>query len=138
MKALQLIFTLVIVGCGTTAMAQSSATPPTSYTDKLMPEIEVGTLMCKDDHGKLIKCNGDEFDRIAGLATSSPYITINKKDPKDTAPGFVAKAVGDIAVGDYVKAAADGLVQKCDSKVNAIAKVVSASGNEIRVRLLSK
>jgi hypothetical protein len=137
MKTLKSTLTLLAVGFSFSAMAQNGTPPPKSYNDKLMPEVQIGTLMCKDDYGKLMKCNGDEFDQIAGFATSSPYITINKKDSKDTEVGFIALGNGSLSVGDYVSSAPNGLVAKCE-KQNAYAKVSSISGNSIRVKILSK
>ena len=137
MKALRFTLMLVLTGFGTSVVAQNAATPTKSYTDKLMPEIEVGTLMCKDYYGKLVKCTGDEFDKIAGFATSSPYITVNKKDTKDAEAGFVALTEGSLSVGDYVSAAPEGKIAKCDME-NAYAKVISVSGKTVRVRILTK
>lgn len=137
MKTLKITLTLILASLGSSVLAQNGAQPPKSYTDKLMPEIEIGTLMCKDDHGKLMKCNGDEFDQIVGFATSTPYITCNKKDPKDREVGFVALTNGNLNIGDYVSASKNGLVSNCD-KENAYAKVVAANGESIRVRVLSK
>lgn len=137
MKTLKITLTLVLASLGFSVLAQNGAPPPKSYTDKLMPEIEIGTLMCKDDHGKLIKCNGDEFDHIAGFATSSPYITCNKKDPKDSEIGFIALSDEQLSVGDYVNASENGKVSKCNKEI-AYAKVMAVNGRSIRVRVLSK
>ena len=137
MKTLRFTLTLFLAGIGTSLMAQSGTTPPKSYTDKLMPDVAIGTLMCTDDFGKLMPCNGDEFDQIAGFATNAPYITLNKKDPKDSELGFQALGSGDLAVSDYVKPAANGKIQKCE-EAEAYAKVVSISGTGPRVRILSK
>ena len=137
MKTLRFTLTLFLTGLGVSSMAQNSATPPKSYTDKLMPDVEIGTLMCKDDHGKYIKCNGDEFDQIAGFVTNSPYITLNKKDPKDTEPGFLAIPDGDVEVGDYIQASGNRLIRKCE-QAEAYAKVIALAGDKVRVRRLCK
>lgn len=136
MKTLKFTLTLILASLGSSVLAQNGIEPPKSYADKLMPDIEIGTLMCKDDHGKLMKCNGDEFDQIVGFATSTPYITCNKKDPKDTEVGFIAKPEGRLTVGDYVRASKNGKVSKCDKEI-AYAKVVAVNGQSLRVRIIS-
>ena len=82
---------------------------------KTMEGVQLGTLMCQDEKGKMIICSGNEFEKILGFATNFPYVTVNKpQNATDKKDEFSAFASGAIKKGDYVTAGKNGTVIRCE------------------------
>lgn len=107
---------------------------------KTIEGVQLGTLMCQDENGKMIICSGNEFEKILGFATSVPYVTVNKpqiaSDKKDE---FSAFASGAIKKGDYVTAGKNGTVIRCeksDFPYGVAMEDATSDGQKIIVKIL--
>lgn len=88
----------------------------------MIPSAKVGSLMCEDANGNMIVCSGDEFEKVIGFATSTPYVTVNKRSKGENQDTFDGFASGEISVGDYVSAGPNGTVKRCDNVAFAYGK----------------
>lgn len=129
---------------GSSAIAQQSAELPKGYTDKLMPEAQIGMLMCEGVDGKMKACTGSLEETVLGIITNTPYVTLNKPSADSSSrfifSAMVSASAGNVGKGDFLKAGADGkLVRTVDSVfAYAVALEDAASDKVIRVKVISK
>ncbi|MGE0637896.1 MAG: hypothetical protein AB7P01_15745 [Bacteroidia bacterium] len=120
MKKILFPIVLLVLSTLNYAYAQSTngAQPPKGYTERIIPGVEIGKLMCEDENGKMVICSGNEFEKILGFATNVPYVTVNKpqhaSDKKDEFSAFASTASGKISKGDYLTAGKNGTVVRCE------------------------
>lgn len=102
--------------------------------------VQLGTLMCEDENGKMVICSGNEFEKILGFATSIPYVTVNKpQNSTDKKDEFSAFASGKISKGDYVTAGKNGTVIRCekaDFPYGVAMEDATSDGEKIIVKIL--
>ncbi len=102
--------------------------------------VQLGTLMCEDENGKMVICSGNEFEKILGFATNVPYVTVNKpQNASDKKDEFSAFASGTIKKGDYVTAAKSGTVIRCekaDFPYGVAMENATSDGQRIIVKIL--
>lgn len=105
---------------------------------------KIGNLICLDDYGNYIICAGDEFEKILGFCTNTPYITVNKAkgDNKITEhKGLASFAKGKIVEGDYLCPCEEnpGQVVRCEKTDYPYAKAMEApdkKGALFKVKIL--
>jgi hypothetical protein len=107
---------------------------------KTMEGVQLGTLMCQDENGKMVICSGNEFEKILGFATNVPYATVNKpQHPSDKKDEFSAFASGKISKGDYVTAGKNGTVIRCeksDFPYGVAMQDANTDGQKIIIKIL--
>jgi len=94
-----------------------------------------GQLICVDDYGNYIICTGDEFEKILGFCTNTPYITVNKAkgDNKITEhKGIASFEKGKIKIGDYLCPCKKnpGQVVRCKKKNNPYARALETPSGQ--------
>lgn len=128
--------TFMIVAITAAANAQSTADNAglqARMSENMVAGARIGSLVCENANGKMALCSGDEFERVLGFATSTPYVTINKRpkgENQDTFEGFASMAGGEISAGDYICAGPNGTVKRCDNAAFAYGKAQSSASSE--------
>jgi len=109
-----------------------------------IPEAKIGELICLDDYANYIICNGNEFQKILGFCTNTPYITVNKAKSNNKITehkGIASFEKGKIKNGDYLCPCKKnpGQVVRCKKKNNPYAKALEApsyQGDLFMVKIL--
>ncbi len=108
--------------------------------DNKVKGVQLGTLMCEDENGKMVICSGNEFEKILGFATNVPYVTVNKpQNASDKKDEFSAFASGKINKGDYLTAGKNGTVIRCaksDFPYAVALEDATSEGQKISVKIL--
>lgn len=140
----KILFPIVLLVLSTLNYAYSQsmtgAQPPKEYNERIIPGVQLGTLMCEDENGKMVICSGNEFEKILGFATNVPYVTVNKpQNASDKKDEFSAFASGKINKGDYVTAGKNGTVIRCEKSDFPYAVALedaTSEGQKMRVKIL--
>lgn len=143
----KILFPIVLLVLSTLNYAYSQsmtgAQPPKEYNERIISGVQIGTLMCEDENGKMVICSGNEFEKILGFATNVPYVTVNKpqtpSDKKDEFSAFASTTSGKISKGDYLTAGKSGTVIRCEKADFPYAVALedaSSEGQKIRVKIL--
>lgn len=104
---------------------------------------QVGSLICEDAQGQRVVCSGAMEETVLGLATSVPYVTINKPaDPKASKfifDALVSAAEGVVSKGDLLKAGKGGKLVLTDDAAQAYAVALNdvTGDGVIKVKLLT-
>lgn len=123
MKSNIILIMLIGLGLGTKAQ-QTGVQVPLALKNRIMEGIQLGSLMCYNEKNQLCLCQGKQNENIAGLATSTPYITINKPAEKainkDEFISLVSTSNGKINKGDFLISGLNGQLIKGD-QIGAVA-----------------
>jgi hypothetical protein len=137
-----LITAFVFVGVN--VFAQQSAELPKGYTDRLLPDAQIGMVMCDGEDGKLSPCSGALEETVLGIVTNVPYVTLNKPSSQGESKfifnALVSDENGSIVRGDYLKAGKDGKLVKTEDSTSAYAVALeSADGSRLmKVKVIKK
>ncbi len=97
-------------------MAQNAAEQPISMKRRILEGVQLGSLMCYNEQNLLCLCQGKPDENIAGIATNTPYITINKPAvnaiKKDEFEALVSNLNGTVIKGDYLVPGPNGQLVK--------------------------
>jgi hypothetical protein len=138
------IVLLIVLTLPTIAVAQNAAELPKSYVDRIMPDVQLGTLICENAEGKRVLCSGDVEETILGIATNVPYVTINKPAAPNSSKfifdALVSTANGKISKGDYLSASSGGTLAKASSVELAYAVAIedASEAKKIKVKVLKR
>ena len=145
MKTILNLFALCFFFTVTQSTAQNSdsnAELESRLAEHTIDGVTLGTLMCEDGNGDMIICTGDEFEKVLGFATSTPYVTVNKR-PKnqnqDTFSGYASMEAGIVSIGDYVCPSKEGKLKRCEKIDMPYARAISSASSEnseLLVRIL--
>ena len=147
-----LLLAMIVLTVSVPAMSQTTASSADELDqileqkrdERMIPGVEIGTLICVDENGKWKICSGSEYEEIKGFATTIPYVNANKVPPGESKTDFTGIAsisAGVISPGDYLCACEknSGMVKRCDKTDFPYAKAISganATGEKFKVKLL--
>lgn len=145
LTALPLIFFCLSTNAQTTFLSSENLDQAIAQRmeENKVKGVQLGTLMCEDENGKMVICSGNEFEKILGFATNVPYVTVNKpqnaSDKKDEFSAFASTVSGNIRKGDYLTAGKNGTVIRCaksDFPYAVALEDATSEGQKISVKIL--
>ena len=136
------ILTIILAMFTLGIMAQNSAEQPIAMKRRILDGVQLGSLMCYNEQNLLCVCQGKPNENIAGIATNTPYITLNKPaanaTKKDEFVGMVSNLNGNINKGDFLVSGSNGQLVKGDRMEAVAIALEDFKGSTMLVRWIKK
>ncbi len=123
-------------------MAQNAAEQPIAMKRRILEGVQLGSLMCYNEQNLLCLCQGKPDENIAGIATNTPYITINKPAvnaiKKDEFEALVSNLNGNVIKGDYLVPGPNGQLVKGNQTGSVAIALEDNKGSRMLVKWIRK
>lgn len=136
------ILTIILVLLTFGIFAQNGAEQPIAMKNRILEGVKLGSLMCYNEQNLLCVCQGKSNENIAGIATNTPYITLNKPavnaTKKDEFVGLVSNLNGNIIKGDFLVPGSNGQLVKGDQPGAVAIALEDFKGETMLVKWIKK
>jgi len=140
MKKNILTISLILSAFG--IMAQNAAEQPIAMKRRILEGVQLGSLMCYNEQNLLCLCQGKPNENIAGIATNTPYITINKPAvnaiKNDEFEALVSNLNGNVIKGDYLVPGPNGQLVKGNQTSSVAIALEDCKGSRMLVKWIMK
>jgi hypothetical protein len=136
------ILTIILAMFTLGIMAQNAAEQPIAMKKRILEGVQLGSLMCYNEQNLLCLCQGKPNENVAGIATNTPYITLNKPavnaTKKDEFEALVSNINGNVNKGDFLAPGPNGQLVKGDQASSVAVALEDLKSSRILVKWLKK